>query len=127
MWVDLWPTVSLMSWIGTPLLLMIDTAVWRPSWACQWPMPARLVILLNRQLRLRPRLDLGPPASGLPGSRPPRASAAPRPGPRAFDAAGATRASSPPIVASQRAASASQSIWLAYLPLRDCSVALFAM
>ena len=40
-WVDLWPTVSLMSWIGTPLLLMIETAVWRPSWACQWPMPAR--------------------------------------------------------------------------------------
>ena len=49
-WVDLWPTVSLMSWIGTPLLLMIDTAVCRPSWACQWPIPARLVILLNRQL-----------------------------------------------------------------------------
>jgi len=24
---------------------MIDTAVWRPSWACQWPMPAFLVIL----------------------------------------------------------------------------------
>src|SRR5262249_17028715 len=34
----------------TPLLLMIDTAVCRPSWACQWPMPARLVILLKRQL-----------------------------------------------------------------------------
>jgi hypothetical protein len=30
-WVDLWLTVSLMSWIGTPLLLMIETAVWRPS------------------------------------------------------------------------------------------------
>ena len=29
-WVDLWPTVSLISWIGTPLLLMIETAVWRP-------------------------------------------------------------------------------------------------
>ena len=39
----LWPSVSLMSWIGTPLLLMIDTAVCRPSWACQ-PMPAFLVI-----------------------------------------------------------------------------------
>jgi hypothetical protein len=26
-WVDYWPTVSLISWIGTPLLLMIDTAV----------------------------------------------------------------------------------------------------
>jgi hypothetical protein len=25
-WVHLWPTVSLISWIGTPLLLMIDTA-----------------------------------------------------------------------------------------------------
>src|ERR1700755_2604384 len=37
--------------MGTPLLLMIDTAVCLPSWACQWPMPARLVILLNRQLR----------------------------------------------------------------------------
>ena len=33
--VDLSPTVSLISWIGTPLLLMIDTAVCRPSWACQ--------------------------------------------------------------------------------------------
>jgi hypothetical protein len=43
-------TVSLISWIGTPLLLMIDTAVWRPSWACQWPMPAFLVILEKRQL-----------------------------------------------------------------------------
>ena len=31
---DLWPTVSLISWIGMPLLLMIDTAVCRPSWAC---------------------------------------------------------------------------------------------
>jgi hypothetical protein len=50
-WVDLWPTVSLISWIGTPLLLMIDTAVWCPSWACQCPMPAFLVILLKRQLR----------------------------------------------------------------------------
>ncbi len=49
-WVDLWPTVSLISWIGTPLLLMIDTAVWRPSWACQRPMPAFLVILEKRQL-----------------------------------------------------------------------------
>src|SRR6266567_778226 len=49
-WVDLWPTVSLISWSGTPLLLMIETAVCRPSWACQWPIPARLVILLNRQL-----------------------------------------------------------------------------
>ena len=29
--VDLWPTVPLISWIGTPLLLMIETAVWRPS------------------------------------------------------------------------------------------------
>jgi hypothetical protein len=38
-WVDLWPTVSLMSWMGTPFLLMIDTAVCLPSWACQWPMP----------------------------------------------------------------------------------------
>jgi hypothetical protein len=28
-WVDLWPNVSLISWIGTPLLLMIETAVWR--------------------------------------------------------------------------------------------------
>jgi hypothetical protein len=36
--------VALISWIGTPLLLMIDTAVWRPSWACQWPMPALRVI-----------------------------------------------------------------------------------
>jgi hypothetical protein len=35
--------VSLISWSGTPLLLMIDTAVCRPSWACQWPIPARLV------------------------------------------------------------------------------------
>ena len=35
---------------GTPLLLMIDAAVWRPSWACQWPMPAFLVILAKRQL-----------------------------------------------------------------------------
>ena len=43
-WVDLWPTVSLISWIGTPLLLMIETAVWRPSSACQWPRPAFLVI-----------------------------------------------------------------------------------
>jgi len=42
--------VSLISWIGTPLLLMIDTAVWRPSWACQRPMPALLVILEKRQL-----------------------------------------------------------------------------
>jgi hypothetical protein len=33
--VDLCPTVSLISWRGTPLLLMIDTAVCRPSWACQ--------------------------------------------------------------------------------------------
>jgi hypothetical protein len=49
-WVDLWPTVSLMSWIGTPLLLMIETAVCRPSWACQRPIPARRVILLKRQL-----------------------------------------------------------------------------
>ena len=49
-WVDLWPTVSLISWIGTPLLLMIETAVWRPSWACQRPMPALLVILEKRQL-----------------------------------------------------------------------------
>jgi hypothetical protein len=40
-----------MSWIGTPLLLMIDTAVCRPSWACQWPMPAFLVIFEKRQLR----------------------------------------------------------------------------
>jgi hypothetical protein len=47
-WVALWPTVSTMSWMGTPLWLMIETAVWRPSWACQWPIPARLVILLNR-------------------------------------------------------------------------------
>jgi hypothetical protein len=39
-----------MSWIGTPLLLMMDTAVCLPSWACQWPMPALPVILLNRQL-----------------------------------------------------------------------------
>ena len=29
------PTVSLISCSGTPLLLMIDTAVCRPSWACQ--------------------------------------------------------------------------------------------
>ena len=29
------PAVSLMSCSGTPLLLMIDTAVCRPSWACQ--------------------------------------------------------------------------------------------
>ena len=43
-------TVSLISWIGTPLLLMIETAVWRPSWACQRPMPAFLVILEKRQL-----------------------------------------------------------------------------
>lgn len=28
-----------MSWIGTLLLLMMDTAVWRPSRACQWRMP----------------------------------------------------------------------------------------
>jgi hypothetical protein len=35
--VDLWPTVSAMSWIGTPFLLMTDTGVCRPSWACQWP------------------------------------------------------------------------------------------
>src|SRR5215471_13937839 len=28
---------------------MIDTAVCRPSWACQRPIPALLVILLNRQ------------------------------------------------------------------------------
>src|ERR1700722_17121387 len=49
-WVDLWPTVSLISWMGTPLLLMIDTAVCRASWACQWPMPAFLVILEKRQL-----------------------------------------------------------------------------
>src|SRR3984957_19499000 len=27
---------------------MIETAVWRPSWACQWPMPAFLVILEKR-------------------------------------------------------------------------------
>jgi hypothetical protein len=47
--VDLWPTVSLISWIGTPLLLMIETAVWRPSWACHWPVPAFLVILPKRQ------------------------------------------------------------------------------
>src|SRR5215471_9597803 len=33
---------------------MIDTAVCLPSWACQWPMPARLVILLNRQLSASP-------------------------------------------------------------------------
>jgi len=44
------PTVSLISWIGTPLLLMIETAVRRPSWACRRPMPARRVIVLNRQL-----------------------------------------------------------------------------
>jgi hypothetical protein len=48
--VDLWPTVSLISWIGTPLLLMIDTAVCRPPLACQRPMPAFLVILEKRQL-----------------------------------------------------------------------------
>jgi hypothetical protein len=24
---------------------MIDTAVWRPSWACQWPRPAFLPAL----------------------------------------------------------------------------------
>jgi hypothetical protein len=46
----LWPTVSLISWIGTPLLLMIETAVCLPSWACQWPMPAFRVILPKRQL-----------------------------------------------------------------------------
>jgi hypothetical protein len=43
--------VSLISWIGTPLLLMMERAVWRPSWACQCPMPAFLVILPKRQLR----------------------------------------------------------------------------
>jgi hypothetical protein len=32
------------------MLLMIDTAMCRPSWACQWPMPALLVILEKRQL-----------------------------------------------------------------------------
>src|SRR3984957_1793834 len=32
---------------------MIETAVWRPSWACQWPMPAFLVILLKCQLSPR--------------------------------------------------------------------------
>jgi hypothetical protein len=30
---------------------MIDTAVCRPSWACQRPMPARRVIFTKRQLR----------------------------------------------------------------------------
>ena len=50
MWVDLWPTLSLMSWIGTPLLLIMETAAWRPSWACQWPIPAFRVILLKRHL-----------------------------------------------------------------------------
>ena len=43
-------TVSLISWIGTPLLLMIETAVCPPTWGCQRPMPARRVILLTRQL-----------------------------------------------------------------------------
>ena len=33
-----------------PLLLIMDTAVYRPSCACQRPIPARLVIMLNRQL-----------------------------------------------------------------------------
>ena len=33
-WVDLWPTVSLISWIGTQLLLMIDAAVCLPLWCC---------------------------------------------------------------------------------------------
>jgi hypothetical protein len=28
---------------------MIETAVCLPSWVCRRPMPARLVILLNRQ------------------------------------------------------------------------------
>ena len=54
--------------------------------------------------------DGGRPALGLPSSRPPQAAAVLPAGPRAFDTAGATRASSPPIVASHRAASASQSI-----------------
>jgi hypothetical protein len=35
---------------ATPLTFMMETAVWRPSCACQWPIPARLVIRLNRQL-----------------------------------------------------------------------------
>jgi hypothetical protein len=38
-WVDSWPTVSLIAWIDTPLLDMIDIAARRPSWACQRPMP----------------------------------------------------------------------------------------
>jgi hypothetical protein len=42
--------VSLIFRIGMPLLLMIDTAVCRPSLACQRPMPALLVILEKRQL-----------------------------------------------------------------------------
>jgi hypothetical protein len=49
-WVDLWPALSLICWIGTPLLLMIETAVWQPSWACRWPMPVLLVIVEKRQL-----------------------------------------------------------------------------
>jgi transposase InsO family protein len=35
--------VSLISWIGTPLLLVIEIAVWRPARACQWPIPAFLI------------------------------------------------------------------------------------
>src|SRR5438477_9148984 len=50
-----------MSWMGTPLLLMMDTAVCRPSWACQWPMPALLVILENCQLS--PSDEYGAPFS----------------------------------------------------------------
>src|ERR1017187_393438 len=38
-----------MSWIGTPLALMIETAVCRPSCGCQWPRPA----LSRSKIRIR--------------------------------------------------------------------------
>jgi hypothetical protein len=40
-WLDLWPTVSLMSWIGTPLLLMIETAPFDPSCTARTCRPAQ--------------------------------------------------------------------------------------
>ena len=65
---------------------------------------------------------------GPAGARPPGCSlAAGAPGLCAVDTAAAISASSPPIVASHRAASASQLTAPASLPLRDCSVASLAM
>ena len=74
-WVDLWPTVSLISCSGTPLLLMIDTAVCRPSWACQpVVLPEPLAGLVLRLTAVRhghaSTGDQGTSPWLLPGGRP---------------------------------------------------------